>query len=74
MASLFTHLAKQQADQPREGELFKEYFASDLFNTSHDEMDRELAGFFQEMFQIDVDGGDIDKVNFPNVRRSSGAH
>ena len=57
--------ASKAEGAPLQGELFKAYFSSDLFRNSHDEMDRELATFFQEMFQIDVDDGDINRINFP---------
>ena len=40
---------------PLQGDLFREYFSSHVFKDSHDEMDRELATFFHEIFQIDVD-------------------
>ena len=57
--------ASKAEGAPLQGELFKEYFSSTLFKNSHDEMDRELATFFREMFHIDVDRGDMDKINFP---------
>ena len=49
-----------------------QYFSSALFKNSHDEMDRELATFFQEMFQIDVDHGDMEKINFPTFEEVLG--
>jgi hypothetical protein len=35
-------------------------------------MDRELATFFLEMFQIDVDHGDMNKINFPTFEEVLG--
>jgi hypothetical protein len=63
--AIFLGAGASKADgAPLQGALFKEYFSSDLYKLSNDEMDRELATFFQEMFQIDVDG-DVSNVTFP---------
>jgi hypothetical protein len=64
--------ASKAEGAPLQGELFQEYFASDLFKNSRDEMDRELATFFLEMFQIDVDNGDIRKIKFPTFEEVLG--
>jgi hypothetical protein len=45
--------ASKAEGAPLQGELFRDYFSSDVFKRSHDNMDRELATFFLEMFQID---------------------
>jgi hypothetical protein len=57
---------------PLQGALFKEYFSSEQFKNSNDEMDRELATFFLEMFQIDVDHDDVGNVNFPTFEEVLG--
>ena len=57
---------------PSQGQLFRDYFSSTLFKNSHDEMDRELATFFALMFQIDVDHGDMTKINFPTFEEVLG--
>ena len=41
--------ASKAEGAPLQGELFREYFSSVLFKNSHEDMDRELATFFQEM-------------------------
>jgi hypothetical protein len=64
--------ASKAEGAPLQGELFKEYFSSAPFKNSHDEMDRELATFFLEMFHIDVDHGDMDKINFPTFEEVLG--
>jgi hypothetical protein len=57
---------------PLQGALFREYFSSEQFKHSNDEMDRELATFFLEMFQIDVDHGNVNKINFPTFEEVLG--
>jgi NAD-dependent SIR2 family protein deacetylase len=64
--------ASKAEGAPLQGELFQEYFSSDLFKNSHDEMDRELATFFSEMFQIDVDRNNISKIKFPTFEEVLG--
>jgi hypothetical protein len=64
--------ASKAEGAPLQGKLFQEYFASDLFKNSHDEMDRELASFFHLMFQIDVDHGDIPNIEFPTFEEVLG--
>lgn len=62
--AIFLGAGSSNADgAPLQGQLFKEYFSSDLYKRSHDEMDRELATFFLAMFGIDVDG-DVSQVAF----------
>lgn len=64
--------ASKAEGAPLQGQLFRDYFSSDLFKNSDDEMDRELATFFLEMFQIDVDNGDTSKINFPTFEEVLG--
>lgn len=63
--------ASKAEGAPLQGELFKEYFSSDLFRDSHDSMDRDLATFFLQMFRIDVDQ-DVSKVEFPTFEEVLG--
>jgi len=39
--------ASKAEGAPLQGDLFRDYFASDFFVNSHDSMDRELADFFR---------------------------
>jgi hypothetical protein len=55
-----------------QGELFKQYFSSNLFRNSHEEMDRELATFFKEMFEIDIELEDPSRINFPTFEEVLG--
>ena len=64
--------ASKAEGAPLQGELFAEYFSSDHFKQSHDSMDRDLATFFQLMFQIDVDHEDISGVSFPTFEEVLG--
>jgi len=57
--------ASKAEGAPLQGELFREYFSSNLFRPREVEMDRELADFFREMFQIDVARNDVRKLDFP---------
>jgi hypothetical protein len=63
--------ASKAEGAPLQGELFKEYFSSRMFKESHDSMDRDLAIFFQLMFQIDVDQ-DVSGVDFPTFEEVLG--
>ena len=70
--AIFLGAGASKADgAPLQGALFQEYFASDLYKLSHDEMDRELATFFLEMFHIDVDG-DVTNLTFPTFEEVLG--
>jgi hypothetical protein len=64
--------ASKAEGAPLQGELFRDYFSSRLFKNSHDSMDRELASFFLEMFQIDVDYGDMSRIKFPTFEEVLG--
>jgi NAD-dependent SIR2 family protein deacetylase len=64
--------ASKAEGAPLQGELFRDYFSSRLFKDSYEDMDRELATFFQEMFQIDVDHGDIPNISFPTFEEVLG--
>ena len=56
---------------PLQGDLFREYFSSDVYQSHRDEMDSELATFFLEMFRINVDE-DVSKVKFPTFEEVLG--
>ncbi len=64
--------ASKAEGAPLQGDLFREYFSSDLFRGSPDAMDRELATFFHEMFLIDVDHGDMTRITFPTFEEVLG--
>jgi len=64
--------ASKAEGAPLQGELFRDYFSSPMFKNSYEDMDRELATFFQEMFQIDVDHGDIPNISFPTFEEVLG--
>jgi NAD-dependent SIR2 family protein deacetylase len=55
---------------PLQGDLFREYFSSPSYKASFDEMDRELATFFLQMFGIDVDNG--TSITFPTFEEVLG--
>lgn len=70
--AIFLGAGASKADgAPLQGELFREYFSSRLYKDSIDEMDRELATFFLEMFQINVDE-DVSKISFPTFEEVLG--
>jgi SIR2-like domain len=64
--------ASKAEGAPLQGQLFQDYFSSALFKNSYDDMDRELATFFDLMFQIDVDHGDMTKIKFPTFEEVLG--
>lgn len=64
--------ASKAEGAPLQNELFCEYFKSDSFKRSHDEMNRELASFFQFIFGIDVDHNLFDKNTFPTFEEALG--
>jgi SIR2-like domain len=64
--------ASKAEGAPLQGQLFQDYFSSALFKNSNDSMDRELATFFLEMFQIDVDNDDIARIKFPTFEEVLG--
>lgn len=57
---------------PAQGQLFADYFSTDAFKQSHEDMDRELATFFLEMFQIDVNHDDVSQIRFPTFEEVLG--
>ena len=57
---------------PLQGELFRQYFSSPLFTGNDEPMNRELAAFFLEMFQIDVRAGRLSEVTFPTFEEVLG--
>jgi hypothetical protein len=64
--------ASKAEGAPLQGELFRDYFSSEGFKNSYDNMDRELGTFFFLMFGIDVDHGDIRKISFPTFEEVLG--
>jgi hypothetical protein len=44
--------ASKAEGAPLQGELFRDYFSSNLFQPLHDPMDSDLATFFLMMFQM----------------------
>ncbi len=71
--AIFLGAGASKADgAPLQNELFRDYFKSIKNNNNYDDMSRELATFFQSMFQIDVDNGDLDKINFPTFEEVLG--
>lgn len=64
--------ASKAEGAPLQGELFREYFSSTIFQSSHDAMDRELATFFYEMFQIDVNSDEVSRISFPTFEEVLG--
>ncbi len=64
--------ASKAEGAPLQGELFRDYFLSPAFKASHDVMDRELATFFFQMFNIDVDNGDVNNIAFPTFEEVLG--
>src|ERR1035441_7655860 len=63
--------ASKAEGAPLQGELFRDYFSSDMFRQSQDDMDRELATFFLEMFRIDVDQN-LTGIEFPTFEEVLG--
>jgi len=63
--------ASKAEGAPLQGELFREYFSSELFKQSHDPMDADLTTFFLRMFRIDVHQ-DVSKVEFPTFEEVLG--
>jgi SIR2-like domain len=64
--------ASKAEGAPLQGDLFREYFSSDLFKHSVDTMDRDLATFFHFMFGIDVDNDDMANTQFPTFEEVLG--
>ena len=63
--------ASKAEGAPLQGELFTDYFSSEMFKQSHDSMDRDLETFFQLMFRIDV-AQDVSRVEFPTFEEVLG--
>lgn len=64
--------ASKAEGAPLQGELFRDYFSSSLFKGRQDPMNRELAMFFYEMFQIDVDNKNVSAISFPTFEEVLG--
>lgn len=70
--AIFLGAGASKADgAPLQGELFRDYFSVNRDPYYVDEMDRELAFFFEEMFHIDVNG-DLTEVIFPTFEEVLG--
>jgi hypothetical protein len=57
--------ASKAEGAPLQGELFQAYFSSPEIRDGHSPMDRELVPFFREMFNIDVNSGNLSPIQFP---------
>ena len=57
---------------PLQGEVFKEYFRSNVFKNSHENMGREIATFFAKMFGIDVHNDPVHSIVFPTFEEVLG--
>lgn len=57
---------------PIQSALFQEYFSSNKFMSSDEEMDRELTTFFDEVFGVDVHGSSIPSISFPTFEEALG--
>ncbi|MTI70832.1 MAG: hypothetical protein FH751_11340 [Firmicutes bacterium] len=64
--------ASKAEGAPLQNEIFYEYFSSEDFNNSYDEMDRELATFFYDFFNIDLDNDSLENVVFPTFEEALG--
>jgi len=63
--------ASKAEGAPLQGELFREYFSSEAFKSSHASSDRDLATFFYLIFDINVDE-DLGGVDFPTFEEVLG--
>ena len=60
---------------PVQADLFREYFKSYRRRPEgamYEEMDRELATYFERFWGIDVDHGDLDRAQFPTFEEALG--
>jgi NAD-dependent SIR2 family protein deacetylase len=64
--------ASAEDGAPLQKDLFRNYFGSQAFRNSYDDMGRELATYFLFMFGIDVDKGRIDNIIFPTFEEALG--
>lgn len=64
--------ASKAEGAPLQNEIFYEYFSSNDFKESIDEMDRELATFFDYLFNIDLDNGNLENIIFPTFEEALG--
>ena len=69
---IFLGAGASKADNaPLQKDLFKDYFLSDYYKKSHNEMDNELRTFFYFIFGIDVDSIE-DDIIFPTFEEALG--
>ena len=64
--------ASKSEGAPLQNELFENYFRMARERSSLNNMDRELATFFSDFFEIDVYNGDFTKVYFPTFEEALG--
>jgi hypothetical protein len=64
--------ASKAEGAPLQGELFSEYFSSQLYRGDRSLMNRELTEFFQDMFGIDVKRKDLTNDMFPTFEEVLG--
>lgn len=64
--------ASKAEGAPLQGELFKEYFSSPLYKGDRSVMNRELTGFFRDMFGIDVKSRGLTNDMFPTFEEVLG--
>jgi NAD-dependent SIR2 family protein deacetylase len=57
---------------PLQKDLFREYFKKMVGQHDYDEMNRELATYFQLVFSLDCDNGDLDRLDFPTFEEALG--
>jgi len=71
--TIFLGAGASKADgAPLQKDLFRSYFKKALKNPRNDDMERELATFFLEMFSINVENGNLDQVVFPTFEEVLG--
>lgn len=64
--------ASKAEGAPLQGELFKEYFSSNLFLDSYDEMDSQLETFFLMMFGLNVRDSFLRDQDYPTFEEVLG--
>lgn len=57
---------------PLQNNLFREYFKTIKGRDDQDEMDRELVTYFDLIFGLDLDDGDLDRLEFPTFEEALG--
>ena len=57
---------------PIQNELFSQYFKYILPQNKNTKMNKELSKFFKDLFFIDVENQDVEKINFPTFEEVLG--